>query len=338
MATRNDVARRAGVSSATVSHVINGTKYVSEELRERVQSAVTELDYVPNYAAQMMRSKRTNQITMLVSDISNPYYGEVAAGMEESTRQNKYVLSICSTEGSPDTYISTIIERQTDGVFLAVTNHEFSEKMISMLIRQDIPVVVSGPNESKMFEGKVSTLVINYENAIEMMMSYLYSLGHRSLAFLVGLGEDYSDSRITLFKRFLQEMDFDSETSGLYFGNFPYRTNFEAGYDGMKNVLAQGQLATAVFCTNDLMAFGAIKAIREAGLRIPEDISIIGCDNVFFSETSDPPLSTISIPKREMGKRVVDLLFGAIETGKHATSIVNAELLIRASTGPGKDR
>ncbi|MCF7941436.1 MAG: LacI family transcriptional regulator [Spirochaetia bacterium] len=334
MATRKDVAALAGVSTATVSHVINQTKYVSDELRAKVLSAVEELNYVPNYAAQMMTTKKTNQITMLVSDISNPYYGEIAAGMEEVTRQNKYVLSISSTEGTPDNYITTIIERQTDGVFVAVTNHIYSSEIIEKLTRQRIPVVVATSSEAIEYDEMVSTISVNYATAMENMLTYLYDMGHRNTAYLVGLEEGSDDTRITLFDRFQHELGFNTDRQLVVFGDFPYRTNFESGYTSMNKLLERDLDFTAVFCTNDLMAFGAIKAIREANLRIPEDVSIIGCDNIFFSETSDPPLTTISIPKRELGRRVVELLFGAIEKKRLTSSRVNGELLIRASTGP----
>lgn len=338
MATRNDVAKLAGVSTATVSHVLKNTKYVSDELKERVYAAVEQLNYIPNHAAQMLKTKRTNQITMLVSDISNPYYGEIAAGMEEATQRNKYVLSICSTEGAPDTYITKVIERQTDGAFLAVTDDSFSTIVINKLINQGIPVVIAGTYEVEHFKDKVSRIVVSYEAAMEQMMNYLHNLGHRNVGYLVGLSEETHDTRLALFSAYRDMLGFNPDENYLVFGNFPYRTNFESGYDSMKRLLAIPEMVTAVFCTNDLMAFGAIKAIREVGLRIPDDISIVGCDNIFFSECADPPLSTISIPKRDMGRKVVDLLFGAIHKGENATSRVNGEFLIRSTTGPVRNR
>lgn len=349
MATRKEVADLAGVSTATVSHVINNTKFVSEDLREKVLDAARKLNYVPNHAARMLTTKKTHQIAMLVSDISNPYYGELAAGMEEVARQNKYVLSLCSTESSPDNFITTVIERQMDGIFMAITNHKFSSEVVEKLIAQEIPVVIA-ESASKKFGNKVSYMFVNYKMAIEKMLLYLKDLGHTNIGFLFGLGEDSTDTRLTVFKEILPELGLQQNEDLIVYGSFPYRTDFQAGYLGMKelfsrvtpvtktgNTVTQTSPAapvTAIFCTNDLMAFGAMKAIREAGLRIPQDISIVGCDDIFFAETSDPPLTTISIPKRDMGRRVVDLLLGEIETGKTSSDLVNGELLIRASTGP----
>jgi DNA-binding LacI/PurR family transcriptional regulator len=335
MTTREEVAKLAGVSTATVSNVLGGTKYVSDELKAKVENAVAKLNYIPNHAAQMLNTKRNNQFAILVSDISNPYYGEIAAGMEETTKLHNYLLSICSSEGNSENYINLLLGQHLAGIFLAITNDALEEKIINRFLDQQIPVVC-GRSKSENKNLLISTMEVDYDHAIFKMMGYLYDLGHRRVGYLAGLEENTHDSRITCFKEAGEKFGFAMDDALFCYGSFPYRTDAESGYLGMKRLLREQKNLTAVFCTNDLMAFGAMKAIREAGLHIPSDISVIGCDNIFFSESISPSLTTLDVPKRELGRRVAHQLFGEIETGKKSADTVICELIIRDSTGPAK--
>lgn len=335
MATRKDVAKLAGVSTATVSNVMGGSKYVSEELKAKVTKAIETLNYIPSNAAQMLNTKCSNQLAILVSDISNPYYGEIAAGMEESTKVHNYILSICTSEGNSDNYTNLLLGQNLAGIFLAITNETLEKKIVQKFVKHNIPIVC-GQAKKSTNSTEFSTMEVDYDQAISKMMRYLFDLGHRKVAYLVGLPSDTHDTRLVSFKDNRQEIGFCTDDSLLYFGNFPYRTDFESGYQDMKRLLQLREDLTAVVCINDLMALGSMKAIREKGLRIPEDISVVGCDNIIFSESVSPSLTTINVPKKELGRRVAQQLFGEIETGKKSMDSVICELIIRDSTGPVK--
>ncbi len=335
MATRKEVAKLAGVSTATVSNVMGGSKFVSDELKEKVLNAIEELHYIPSNAAQMLNTKRSNQLAILVSDISNPYYGEIAAGMEESTKMHNYILSICTSEGNADNYINLLLGQNLAGIFLAITNETLEKKIIQKFVRHNIPIVC-GQAKKAVSSTDFSTMEVDYDQAIYQMMRYLFDLGHRNVAYLVGLPADTHDSRLLTFKNSREEIGFSTDPSLLSYGHFPYRTNFESGYKDMKRLLRERGDLTAVVCINDLMALGAMKAIREEGLAVPGDISVVGCDNIIFSESVTPSLTTINVPKKELGRRVAQQLFGEIETGNKSVESVICELIIRESTGPVK--
>jgi DNA-binding LacI/PurR family transcriptional regulator len=335
MATRKDVAKLAGVSTATVSNVMAGSKFVSDDLKEKVTKAIEALNYIPSNAAQMLNTKRSNQLAILVSDISNPYYGEIAAGMEESTTLHNYILSICTSEGNADNYINLLLGQNLAGIFLAITNETLEKKIVQKFVRYNIPIVC-GQAKKAVSSTEFSTMEVDYDQAISKLMRYLYDLGHRKVAYLVGLPADAHDTRLVSFKEKREELGFCTDDTLLFYGHFPYRTDFGSGYQDMKRLLQERDDLTAVVCINDLMALGAMKAIREKGLRIPEDISVVGCDNIIFSESVSPSLTTINVPKKELGRRVAQQLFGEIETGIKTMDSVICELIIRDSTGPVK--
>jgi DNA-binding LacI/PurR family transcriptional regulator len=330
MATRYDVAKNAGVSPATVSHVINNTKYVSPESKQRVEEVIRALNYKPNMVARSLVTKLTKHVGILVNDITNPYYGEIAQGMEEVAQKNGYMVSIFFAQGNTEEYFTSIIQRQLDGLFFATARNVFSVNHIKAFHDAGIAMVNS-------YDRIGSCVEFNYEPAIESVIKYLSDLGHKRIGFLNGLSlREPGSTRYELFRESILKYGLELDMNLFIDGEYPYQTNHHSGYDSMKKLLAGETRVTAVMCTNDLMAFGAVKAIHEVGLRIPEDISVVGCDDIFLTECIDPPLTTLRAKKKDMGRQAMNLLLNEIKEKKSAFVRLNVDLVIRGSTGPAK--
>jgi len=339
MITRDDVAKHAGVSPATVSNVLNGSKYVSSELVSRVEQAIIELGYIPNRAAKSLASKKTDHVGILVPTLSNPYYGTIAEGMESIARHHGYIVSLIMAEGSTDQYISRIIERQLDGVFLSDFNFGLTNKQLLHMKNKGVHFIIGG--DSSRSDSTSATLsgpriTVNYENSIYELLMYLKKIGHRRIAFLSGNDPLITEARQTLFLKWSHELGFDDDPDLVVSGTPPYMTLAEDGYRDTKRLLSIRKNFTAIITLNDLMAFGAMKAIREEGLHIPEDISVIGFDNIYLSETACPPLTTIHIPKYEIGQIAMKLLLEMID-GEDVQSVkLESTLILRDSVAPVK--
>lgn len=327
MATRNDVAKKAEVSVATVSHVINNSKYVSPELKEKVNEAIRVLNYKPNMVARSLVTKITKHVGIIVNDITNPYYGEIAQGMEEVAHKHGYIISLCLASGDSDSYLASIKQRQMDGIFMATTrNEDFNREQFQNLVDSGI-AVVNG-------HGVGSEVNFAYKKAIYNLVKYLVDLGHKRIGYLSGISLDLpGNDRYVLYKEALEKNGIDFDNRWAVDGMYPYKTDNRSGYEAMNHLLGRDTRVTAVITTNDYMAFGAIKAVREAGLEVPEDISVAGCDDVFLAECIDPPLTTIRVPKKELGRQAMYMLISAINEKKNSSLMLEADLVIRGSTG-----
>jgi DNA-binding LacI/PurR family transcriptional regulator len=334
MVTRKEVAERAGVSPATVSNVINGSKFVSPDLTQRVEQAIAELNYIPNRAARSLAFRRTEQVGILMPNLCNPYYGYIVEGMEEVARRYGYIVSIITAEAHDDLLISKIIERQMDGVYLPDFGFRFTRDQLSRMYHHGVKFVIgegSSYADTTLRSIQCSRIRILYSEAIRHLFEYLRDLGHRRIVFLSGNDLDIREIRKDEYRRWVRELSLDDDPDLMVPGEYPYHTLPQDGYRDMKAYLDRRRDFTAVFALNDLMALGAMKALREAGLRVPEDVSVVGCDDIFISETSYPPLTTISIPKREIGRRTMELLLEMIDNDVYRCIEVRPELVIRES-------
>lgn len=329
--TRQDVAKRAGVSVATVSHVINDTKFVSPELKEKVTEAISFYKYKPNMVARSLTTKRTNLIGIVVNDITNPYYGEIAQGMEEVAHKHGYIVSLILASGDSESYIASIMQHQMDGIFIATTrSYGFTKEHIEGLVKSGVVIV----NDQYGISARIN---FDYKRAMDNLIRYLAGLGHKSIGLLSGISlKPPGNIRFTHYKECIEKYRLDNDSRLVVEGMYPYKTDHRTGYEAMNVLLSRGTQATAVITTNDYMAFGAMKSIKEAGLRIPEDISVCGCDDVFLAECMDPPLTTIRVPKIEMGRQAMYMILNEINGNKQVSKYLEAELVIRGSTGPLK--
>jgi DNA-binding LacI/PurR family transcriptional regulator len=327
VATRYDVAKEADVSEATVSHVINNTKYVSPELRQRVEKAIKLHNYRPNIVAKSLASKSTKHVGIFVDSIMNPYYGEIAHGMEEVAHKHGYIVSLFSAVGNSEEHFSSVIQRQLDGLLMATTWNPFSLSQVKFLHDNGVIFI-----NSRFEIG--SSLRFEYEYAIDSMAKYLSALGHKRVGFLSGLSIKTPDHiRYELFLSSIKKYGLDMDIELIIDGEYPYETSYDAGYEAMKKLLLVPRV-TAVFCTNDLIAYGAYRAINETGLNIPKDISVIGCDDVFLSQCIYPPLTTIRVPTKEMGRQAMNLILNEIHEKQSANVKLKTNLVVRESAGP----
>ncbi len=321
--TRKDVAKRAGVSEATVSHVVNNSKYVSEELALRVRKAIAELDYRPNIIARSLMTKTTKHVAIVVSDIKNPYYAEITEGMQEVAASKGYLVSLLRYgDNNKDAELVDLAYRHIDGVFLATTRINTFD-VAKKFIEQGIAVVLD--------------IAVDYSGAIDTMIKYLTELGHRRIAFLSGLSlSGPEDPRYLEFVKGLKKWSVLPDPKLIIDGVVPYYTTINSGYEAMNRLLKAHTDVTAVFALNDLMAIGAMRAVRDAGLKVPGDISVVGCDDIFLADSVDPALTTLRVPKLDMGRNAMYQLIHQIKEKKHESVVVKAEFIIRNSTGIAK--
>ncbi|WP_194089142.1 HTH-type transcriptional repressor PurR [Vibrio hibernica] len=317
MATIKDVARIAGVSTTTVSHVINKTRFVAEATQERVMAAVTELNYAPSAVARSLKCNTTNTIGMLVTQSTNPFFAEVVEGVESYCYRQGYTLILCNTGGLVEKqrdYIRMLAGKRVDGLLVMCSDLD-DELRIMLDGHPDIPKVVMdwGPETSK-----ADKIIDNSEEGGYLATRYLINNGHTDIACLSGHFEKMAcKERIAGCKRALAEAGLTLPDDWLLEGNFECDTAVIAA----DKILAMDKKPSAVFCFNDIMALGLMSRLQEKGMKIPEDISIIGYDNIDLSAYFSPPLTTIHQPKRRVGKTAVEILLERIKDKDHAKQV-----------------
>lgn len=330
-----DIAREAGVSTATVSHVINKTKYVSDPTRERVQKAIKKFNYHPNAHAQMLALGRSKMIGLLVSDISNPYFPEIIKSIEAAVFASGYHLILLNTNYETDRaveYVQRLIQMKVAGIILMIA--EFDEALITEAKRKKTSIVF---HDLGTVGERMSNIILDYGVGIDEAIQHLVSLGHKNIVHIAGSHEIHSarvrrQAFIDAMKRYLPK----TPVPRIYEGDF----RFEGGRLAASQVLAEKTLPTAVVVANDLMALGAMQEFKSAGLQIPQDISIIGFDDISFASLSEPPLTTVCSPRVEVGRRAFEALLLTVDK-PHQMGIeirVPTYLIKRNSTAPPSSR
>lgn len=329
-----DVAREAGVSTATVSHVINNTRYVSEEVRERVLEAVERCNYYPNAHARSLASGRSQIIGLIISDIANPFFPELVKSIETAAFEKGYDVVLSNTNYEPERtshYVRRLIERQVAGVVLMTS--ELDAALIDELARRQVNVVfldLGSPG------AHMSNLCVNYDAGIEEAIQHLVALGHESIAFISGPERLRSSvKRVEAFRSSLRRL-LPRAPEQIYRGDL----KLEGGQRAAREILEThaGEMPTAVVAANDMMALGALGEFRAAGLDVPRDISVVGFDDIAFAALSNPPLTTVCLPRVELGRRAVEALMAAIEHPEQQGVEVHIStyLVTRGSTAPAR--
>ncbi|WP_333852427.1 ribose operon transcriptional repressor RbsR [Leclercia sp.] len=308
MATMKDVARVAGVSTSTVSHVINNDRFVSEAIREKVEAAVKSLNYAPSALARSLKLNQTRTIGMLITASTNPFYSELVRGVERSCFERGYSLVLCNTEGDEQRMnrnLETLMQKRVDGLLLLCTEtHQPSPE-----IMQRYPSVPTVMMDWAPFDGTSDLIQDNSLLGGDMATQHLIDKGHTRIACITG-PLDKTPARLRL-EGFLVAMD----RAGLpvpdgyqITGDF----EFSGGFEAMQSLLAQKDRPQAVFIGNDAMAVGAYQALYQAGLRVPDDIAVVGYDDIELAQYMTPPLTTIHQPKDELGELAIDVLIHRI--------------------------
>lgn len=329
MATMKDIARLAGVSTSTVSHVINKTRYVSEAISERVNQAAKELNYSPSALARSLKINRTQTIGMLVTTSTNPFFGEVVKGVERSCYQKGYNLILCNTEGDNErmkTSIDTLLQKRVDGLLLMCSTLE-GERIDVFERYPDIPVVVMDWGPMLFASDKIQ------DNSLRggyMAAKHLIESGHRDIGCITGpLIKHQAQMRYEGYKRAMNEAGLEFKANWIVESDF----ECEGGYEAFNKMLAKGSLPSAIFVCNDMMAMGVINAASQHGIRIPEDLSLIGYDDIHIAKFMTPPLTTIHQPKYRLGQAAVDTLLNKLDKVTNEPQVVQLEptLVVRDS-------
>ncbi|AZO49900.1 MAG: LacI family DNA-binding transcriptional regulator [Mesorhizobium sp.] len=302
MTTIADVARYAGVSVATVSHVMNRTRHVEPETAERVRAAIAALRYSPNSLARSLRRGETKTIGLLLPDNSNPFFASVARQIEDAGFVAGYTVILCNSDGSAEKeerYLSVLMAKQIDGlIFAGSSDHA---RVFSRLL-PDVPAVLL---DREIHSVNVDSVLVDHDHGGYLAGRHLVGLGHKRIGVIGGPRDSSSSpARLRGFTRALGEAGVDLPASAVVDSDY----HFAGGRLAMERLLTQAPDITAVFACNDLMAMGAITALRSRGLRVPDDMSLVGFDDIPYAVTTWPPLTTIAQPVEKIGTRAVSLL------------------------------
>lgn len=307
MATIYDVAKRAGVSTYTVSAVLNRSAYVSPELTERVQQAVRELDYTINDLARSLQTRRTRTAGMLIPDIASPFYAKVVRGAEDRLRQESYSLLLGSTYNLPEEqsrYTTVFRSKQVDGLlmFLSAGGEEDAQR----LVESGKPVVFVG-RAPRSFDA--DTVTVDNAKGTRLAIEHLISHNHKWIAIITGhLQLSTGADRVTAWKRVLARHKLPRPDEFLGEGDW----TAESGYRLTLQFLKLKQQPTAIFAANFLMMTGILKALKESRLRCPEDVEVVSSDDSEWLDVFEPPVTTVVQPSYEMGERAAGLLMRRI--------------------------
>lgn len=326
-----DVARLAGVSTSTVSHVINNNRFVSEAVREKVTTAISQLNYAPSALARSLKINQTRTIGMLLTASSNPFYAEVVRGVERSCYERGYSLILCNTDGDEDRMnrsLETLLQKRVDGLLIMCTESHIP----SAEILTRYPSIPSVMMDWSPFDGGSDIIQDNSLLGGEMATRYLINRGYTRIACIAG-PQDKTPARLRL-EGFYQAM----AQAGLPV--LPgYRVDgdleFQGGYNAMNQLLSVNPVPEAVFTSNDAMAVGVYHALFQAGLSVPQDIAVIGYDDIELARYMTPPLTTIHQPKDELGELAIDTLLHRLAQpgGSQQLLVLTPELVERGSVG-----
>lgn len=332
MATIKEVADHAGVSVATVSRVVNKTGYVSLDLQERVQDAMRTLNYRPSALARSLRRQETQTIGVLVPQLDQPFFSALVFAVEKTLFSSDYRALICSAEerrDKEDAYIEMLMRQRVDGVILVPTGQ--STDNVRRLLDEGVPVVLVDRDIPNLAINRV--LCDNYQGGV-MAIDHLLALGHRRIS-VIG-GPEYSEAiidRMNGARAALASAGIALDPSLFVTGSLP---QFEMGYTAGLKVLDRPDRPTAIFAFNDVMAIGVMHAAAELGLRLPDDLSVVGFDDIPIAAYSIPELTTVAQPIYAMGETAADLLIRHVRDTDALVESVKLEtrLIVRKSTAP----
>jgi LacI family transcriptional regulator len=330
--TLQEVARRAKVSTATVSRVLNGTGRVKDAARARVIKAVDELNYHPNIYARTLARGRSRTLGLIVSNLKNPFFLDIFQALEKDAHEKEFEVVVANTDYRPEhlvTHARLMQGRRVAG--LAIVVSEMDPTLVEGLVETRIPVVFYDVGVAARHCAKIRT---DYARGTRRVVEYLHSLGHRRLAF-VGHHAALAPLHVreSAFAEAVRECCGSSARTAVV----AEEDSPGGGLRATRQLFASGFRPTAIVCVNDFMAFGVSRALHEMGLAAPRDVSVVGCDNISLSEFAVPALSTIHVPRERIGHLVAEALTapdGEPSPLWGRETVIEPELIIRDSTGP----
>lgn len=331
MATMKQVAERAGVSTSTVSHVINNTRKVSNDVRERVLAIIAETRYIPSAVARSLKNDRTNTIGMMVPNSSNPYFAELIQGIEDAAFKLSYNIILCNAYDDPikqAAYLRVLLEKRIDGLILVSSGADAA--LADLLRTANVPMVLV---DREVAGVEADFIESNHEEGGYLATRYLVNLGHRRIGCVSGPAElQPSRDRVAGYRRALAEAGIEDDPAYLLHSDF----TSEGGFNAFGKLLALPSPPTAIFASNDLMAIGGICAAAEAKVRVPQQLSVVGYDDIALASYSTPRLTTVAQPKYAMGEMITHLLLERIAGGHLPLrrELLKTRLVERQSTAP----
>jgi LacI family transcriptional regulator len=338
MVSIREVAERAGVSLGTVSNVLNRPEMVAEATRQRVQEVIKELGFVRNASAHYLRAGRSRYLGLVVLDVTNPFFTEVARGVEDAANEAGYVVILCNSDSSPEKegrYLRVLAEQRPAGVIITPVHNEVS--YLQRLRQQEIAVVLlDRPSQTR----DLCSVAVDDVLGGTLATHHLLELGHRRIGFVSGpltirqCAERWQGMRRAIKAAGLAPEKVMVEIPAV-------AQNVSAGEQCVEAILQQEPRPTAIFCANDLLALGLMRGLLRRGIRIPDEIALIGYDDVEFAGALSPALSSIRQPKYELGRSAAELLLeeiGAAAGHQHRQIVYQPELIVRASTLPASGK
>jgi len=308
MVNIKDVAKKAGVSVTTVSHVINKTRFVSEELQTKVKDVMKELDFHPNVMAGSLRRKKTSTIGLIVPDNSNQLFAELSKEVEDILFRSGYSVMLCNSAYDFKrelAHINTLRSKSVDGMIIVPTTQQVEH--INRLVESNLPVVVM---DRMLPEAKADIVLIDNFQGTHDAAEYLIKLGHSNIGYIDRPFDlPHSVDRFMGYKKALEENGLAFQEDLIVRGGF----NYDDGAKAMDFLLDRKPMPTGVLAFNDITALGAMRRIQDSGLRVPEDISVIGFDDIPQSDYTFPRLTTVHFPRKRMAEAACKLLFRRIK-------------------------
>ncbi len=327
--TIKDIAREVNISYATVSRALNNKYGVKKETREKVLKAADKLDYRPNAIARGLVKKRTQSIGLVIPDITNPFFPEVARGVEDGAQEAGYNVFLCNTnwEQTRETqYIDLLAEKRVDGIVIAPVSSRVD--MLEKTLGEMIPVVyVSNAPE----DTKSSFVVIDNLRGGFLATKHLIESGYRTIGF-IGASEDATtlEERLEGYRLALNKYGMEADERFIHLGDF----RRESGYNIIRRIIEKNSCPRALFCENDLLALGVMQGAKDKGLKVPDDVAIVGFDDIPLASYPEIQMSTIYQPKFDMGKIAVGILLEKLKgtLPNNRKVILEPQLVVRRSS------
>ena len=326
-----DVAKRAGVAPITVSRCINNSGYCSSEARARIETAIAELGFVPNRLATGLRSKRTHTLALVLTDITNPFFTTIARGVEDIASEAGYTVIFCNTDESgpkEQMYLRMLLEKRVDGVLLVPVLSGLDS--VNLIKKQDTSVVII---DRRLPDLQADTVRCDSEGGAHDLTQLLLSLGHRDIALLNGpRGVSTAEDRLAGYRRAMAEFGIPQNDEREFYGAFVQESGFEMAHHAMQ----KANKPTAVFAANNFIAIGVLKAFQEMGLRVPEDVAVVGFDDLPPALITFPFLTVAAQPAYEMGKKATEILLKRLDgelSGDFQEIVLPAFIVTRQSSG-----
>lgn len=328
------IAKAAGVSTATVSRVLNGSDKVRDDTAKRVMEVVEELDYRLDHVARRMKVKASDSLVigLIITDIGNPFFSNVAKGVEYITFNNKYVLMICNTNESPEKekfFLNSLLSEKVSGVIIVPTIGNGNDSFIRKLVSNGFPMVTV---DRRIKDLNVDSVSINNEAGGFQATQRLIRNGHRQIGIICGIrGLSNTEERLDGYRKALEEARIPLSEELITYGNYVE----SGGRTAMSRLLALENPPTAVFSTNNLMTLGCIKELYKRKISIPDEIALIGFDDSTWAEALIPPLTTVKQPGYELGVNAAELLIKRLNKrdASKMNIVLNTELVVRESCG-----